>query len=167
MPQPARRRRLAVTALLTGGLVAGCASLPGGEPPRVNVVGIEPLDSQGLELRMAVKLRVQNPNSSAIDYDGVSIRLDLRGSEFATGVSPEAGTVPRFGEALITVPATISALAVLRQAIGFASGDTSKVTLRLRGRLAPAGRLSALGGGVRFESTGEVDLPRAMSNLAP
>lgn len=167
MPPPIRRRLLASTALLAGGLLAGCASWPGGEPLRVNVVGIEPLDSQGLELRMAVKLRLQNPNSSPVDYDGVSLALDLRGREFATGVSPEAGSVPRFGESLLTVPVTVSALAVMRQAIGFASGDTSKLTIRLRGRLAPAGRLAMVRGGVSFESTGEVDLPRSMSNLAP
>src|SRR4051812_21181666 len=40
----------------------GCAGLFGADPLRVSVAGIEPIASQGLEIRFNVKLRVQNPN---------------------------------------------------------------------------------------------------------
>jgi hypothetical protein len=35
--------------------------------------------------------------------------MDVEGKTFATGVADITGTVPRFGEAVITVPVTISA----------------------------------------------------------
>jgi LEA14-like dessication related protein len=144
--------------LMTVLALSGCAALPGREPVKVNLVGIEPLPGQGMELRLAVKLRVQNPNDSAIDYDGVFLDVDVQGSGFASGVSDEKGTIGRFGDEVITVPVSVSAGAVLRQALGFASGGApSKVSYSMRGKIG-----SSLLGAVRFQSNGQVDLPAGM-----
>jgi LEA14-like dessication related protein len=139
--------------LAAGSLLAGCAGLTLREPIQVNLVGIEPLPGEGMEIRLAVKLRVQNPNDVALDFDGVSIALDLRGSSFATGVSAERGSVPRFGETVITVPVSVSALAAFRQFVGLATKDKPAADYALRGRLSSTGL-----GGLRFESKGVVDL---------
>lgn len=136
-----------------GGLLAGCAGLGLGEPVRVNLVGISPLPGQGMEVRMAVKLRVQNPNDAAFDFDGVALTLDLRGTPFATGVSSERGNVPRFGETVITVPMSVSALAAVRQFIGLATKERQAADYALRGQLSGSGF-----GGMRFESKGQIDL---------
>src|SRR4249920_1933655 len=88
----------------------GCANLGLNNPVQVIVVGIDPLPGEGMEMRMAVKLRVQNPNDAALDFDGISMALEVRGSTFASGVSDARGSVPRFGETVITVPVSISAL---------------------------------------------------------
>lgn len=133
---------------------SGCASLLGHEPVRVNVVGVEPLRGEGLEARLALKLRVVNPNDAAIAYDGLSVNLDVRGQHFASGVSNEKGEVPRFGEALITVPVSVSALSLVRQAMEMARGGGSRIDYVLTGRLAGTA-LGSLG----FSSRGEVDLP--------
>jgi hypothetical protein len=87
--------------------LAGCAGLGVREPVNVSVVGMEPLPGQGMEGRFLVKLRVQNPNDRPIDYDGVSLELDLRGSRLATGFSDERWTVPRFGETFVQVPVSV------------------------------------------------------------
>ncbi len=138
--------------------LTGCASLTGAEAVRVNVVGLEPLPGELMEARMAVKLRVQNPGDTAVDYDGISVELDVRGNSFASGVSPEKGSIPRFGEVLISVPVSVSALAVLRQVAGVASGNSSnRIEYALRGRLAGSGF-----GGVRFSSNGEIELPKGL-----
>jgi len=52
-------------------LMAACATM--GDPIKVQVVGLEPLQGQGMELRFAAKLRVQNPNEAPIDYDGIAV----------------------------------------------------------------------------------------------
>jgi LEA14-like dessication related protein len=133
----------------------GCAGLLNRDDMRVNVAGIEPLEGQGLEMRFAVKLRVQNPNDAPIDFDGVALDLDVNGRAFASGVSDQRGSVPRFGETLVTVPVTVSALSVARQALGFASGDAvSRVSYVVRGRLA-----GGLFGGARFSGDGVIDFP--------
>ena len=136
-------------------MLAGCASLAYREPVRINVVGLEPIPGEGMEMRFKVKLRVQNPNETAIDFDGLALDLDLNGRPFATGVSDGAGSVPRFGETLIEIPVSVSAIAVVRQALGVIEGDgKAEVPYALRGRLA-----GGLLGGMRFSDSGTLKLP--------
>ena len=138
-------------------LVVACAALETRDPLQVTVAGIEPLQGQGMELRMLVKLRVQNPNDAAIDFNGVSVKIDVQGKTFATGVSDEAGSVPRFGETVISVPVTSSAMRMVGQALGMMeSKGTGKVTYALTGKLNGSGF-----GSVRFESSGDLQLPAA------
>lgn len=141
--------------------LVGCASLVQREPVRINVVGLEPLPGQGMEMRFAVKLRVQNPNDTAIDFDGLALELDLNDKPFATGVSDQRGNVPRFGEAVINIPVTVSAVAVVRQALGVMDGKAvDTVPYSLRGRLA-----GGLLGGVRFSDKGALSLPDGLKSL--
>ena len=76
----------------------------------MTVAGIEPLQGEGIELRLLTKLRVQNPNDAPIDYRGVYVKIELQGKTFATGVTDATGTVPAFGESVIEVPVTASAM---------------------------------------------------------
>lgn len=150
-----RRIALVLPLALLAMLSVGCTGLQGRQPIDVVVAGIEPLQGAGLELRLLVKLRVQNPNDAPIDYNGVSIRMDVQGKRFATGVSDAAGTVPRFGEAIVEVPVSISLFRIARQAVGVMSSEYhGKLAYDMSGRLAgPAFR------SVRFRSTGELTLP--------
>lgn len=148
--------RTALLMLLALGLAA-CASLLPGEPPRVDVVGVEPLAGQGMEMRMLVKLRVINPNDTAIEYDGVLVDMAVRGKRFASGVSNERGSIPRYGEALLTVPVTVPALALLRQAYGFALDDRSPITYAITGKLS-----GPQWSNLRFGSEGEFYLPAGL-----
>jgi LEA14-like dessication related protein len=146
------RRRLLLAAVA---LFAGCAGLALQEPLNVNLVGLEPIEGQGMEARFAATVRVQNPNETPIDFNGVSITLDVRGERFATGVSDASGTVPRFGETVITIPVSVPAAAVVRQVLGFATGgDRGRVDYRVRGRLS-----SPSLGSHAFDSRGELRLP--------
>lgn len=154
---PARRVALLVLPALAALLLApGCASLVRRDPVRINVVGVDPLPGQGMEVRMAVKLRLQNPGDSAVEFDGVALELDVNDKLFATGVSDIKGSVPRFGETVIAVPVSVSALAVLRQALGVIEhGAAAEVPYVLRGRFG-GGML----GGLRFSDSGELGLPQ-------
>ena len=150
--------RWVVAALVALGL-AGCAGLPAGDPLQVTVAGVEPLQGEGMELRMMVKLRVQNPNDAQVDYDGAYVRLTVQDKTFATGVSDARGTVPRFGETVVAVPVTVSMLNVMRQVIGAIDAGTAppdKVRYSLDGKLHGSGFSS-----LRFKSQGELTLPRA------
>jgi LEA14-like dessication related protein len=142
---------LASGVLMTG----GCASLQRSEAIDVIMVGVEPLQGQGLELRMLVKLRIQNPNDSALDFNGVSVQMDVQGKRFATGVSDAAGSVPRFGETVVSIPVSISVFRIARQAIGVMTNEyRGKLAYELTGRLAGPAFNS-----VRFSSKGEFTLP--------
>ena len=158
-----RRHSLRLLALSAGTLaLTGCANLLEQEAVRVNVVGLEPMPGELMEARLALKLRVQNPTESTLNYDGISVELDLRGNSFASGVSNEKGSIARFSETLITVPVSVSAFAVLRQVAGLATGNglsgVSRIEYALRGRLAGSG----LGGGMRFNASGEIEVPKSL-----
>ena len=144
--------------LLAAALLAlpGCASLSHNDPLQVTVAGIEglPGEGEGMEVRMLVKLRVQNPNDAAIQYDGVYLKLDVLDKTFASGVSGEGGTVPGFGEAVIGVPVTVSVLRMVRQVAGLLDGQpVEKVTYQMSGKL-DGGAFSTR----RFSARGEFDL---------
>lgn len=156
-------RRLGLLGLVLVALLqSACAGLALRDPLNVDVAGIEQLAGQGMEGRFLVKLRVQNPNELPIEYDGIYLELDVRGTRLATGVSNERGTVARFGESVIAVPVSVPVSALVRQALGFATGDRSKVDYRLRGKLAGPDF-----GGVRFESAGEIALPPGLAGTRP
>jgi LEA14-like dessication related protein len=152
-----RRHALLAFAAVCAG---GCASV-NHDPVQVQVVDIDAMEGEGMEARFLCKLRVQNPNDSPIDYDGIYVDLQVRGSSFATGVSDERGTVPRFGEVVVAVPVSVSAFRVARQAVGMfmaSAGERSKVDYVLKGKISGPGWSA-----VRFESKGELDLPAMMA----
>lgn len=150
------RRLIPIIALAVALLVsAGCASLQGRDPLQVTVAGIEPLQGQGLELRMLVKLRVQNPNDAPVDYNGVAVEMNVQGKTFATGVSDARGNVPRFGEAIISIPVTVSAFRMARQAVDIMrGGGAGTINYEMKGKLSGSAFNS-----MRFRTQGEFDLP--------
>jgi hypothetical protein len=151
-----RSARLLAAGLLAVVTLGGCAEWLGHDPLRVSVAGIEPLDSLGMEMRFNLKLRIQNPNEDALNFDGVSVDLQLNGRAFASGVSDQHGTVPRYGETVVSVPLTVPAFTALRQAFSLAGSDTppGQYPYILRGRLA-----GGLTGGTRFLDQGVLSLP--------
>lgn len=137
-------------------VIVGCAALPNRDPLSIGVAGIEPLPGEGLELRLAVTVRIQNPNDVPVEYTGAALSLDLNGRNLARGVTPIVGTVPRYGETVFTVPVTISAFDMMRQVLGFIDADAQgEVRYRVRGKLE-----AGLFGSRRFSDAGTVALPR-------
>jgi LEA14-like dessication related protein len=139
--------------------LVGCANLPHTDPPNVTLVGIDPSEGEGLEARMQLTLRVQNPNSAPIEYNGIYLELDVLNKSLASGVSNESGTVPPFGEAVIHMPMTVSILGIVGGAMSVLSGKpTDKITYALRGKFN-----TITYGELRFKSQGELTLPTSQS----
>ncbi|MCU7251351.1 LEA type 2 family protein [Pseudomonas koreensis] len=151
-----RRIQAVILSLLLLSLSA-CALFPNRDPVNINVVGLEPLSSQDLEVRFAIKLRVQNPNETPIDYNGIALDLEVNGRPLASGVSDQSGSIPRFSETIVSVPVSISAFSVLRQTLGLSQTQTlDNLPYVLRGKLA-----GGVFGTMRFTDTGKLSLPRA------
>jgi LEA14-like dessication related protein len=142
---------------LFASLLAGCATLPNADPLTIDVVGIEPVPSEDLELRLAVTIRIQNPNDAPVEYTGAALSLDLNGRNLASGVTPTVGVVPRYGETTFVVPVTISAFDMVRQVFGFVEADArGEVRYRVRGKLE-----GGLFGSRRFVDEGTLQLPQS------
>ncbi|MGL5995980.1 MAG: LEA type 2 family protein [Pseudomonas proteolytica] len=153
------RRLIGLTLALVLLSLSACALFPDRDALHINVVGIEPLQSQDLEVRFAVKLRVQNPNETAINYNGVALDLEVNGRPLAAGVSDQQGSIPRFSETVLTVPVSVSAFSVLRQTLGLSQTQSlNNLPYVLRGKLA-----GGLFGTVRFVDRGTLDLPNTVT----
>ena len=138
-------------------VLAACSALPNRDPLNIDVAGIEPLPGEGLELRLAVRVRIQNPNDTDIEYSGAALNLDLNGRKLASGVSAAMGTVPRYGEAVLEIPVTISALSMARQVLGFVNNnaqDQREVKYTVHGKLE-----GGMFGTRRFTDDGTFELP--------
>lgn len=156
-PATALLRLLLVGLLLN---LSACALFTPRDALNVQVAGIEPLTGEGLELRMLVKLRVQNPNDFALDYNGVALELEVNGRRLASGVSDQQGSVPRFGESVLQVPMTVSAFSAARQALGLAERfGEDQLPYVLRGKLA-----GGVFGTQRFVEKGTLEFPGAELN---
>ena len=139
--------------------LSACALFPNRDPVNINVVGIEPLQGQDMEVRFALKIRVQNPNETPIDYNGVALDLEVNGQPLASGVSDQSGSIPRFSETVLTVPVSVSAFSVLRQTLGLSQTQTlNNLPYVLRGKLA-----AGLFGTMRFVDSGKLRLPGTTS----
>lgn len=140
-------------SLLLG--LAACSTLSPRDPLRIQLVDIEPLPGAGLELRLAIKLRVQNPNEQPIDFDGVALALKVNQQPLLSGVSNQRGQIPRYGEIILQVPVSLSAYAALRQAWGAAGYQDGKgLPYELNGKLA-----GGLFGTWRFNDRGTLNWP--------
>jgi len=91
----------------------------------------------------------------------VSLDLELNGKPFASGVSDQSGTVPRFGETIVNVPLTVPAFAAVRQAFAFAgAAQSGQVPYILRGKLA-----GGPFGTARFVDQGMLSLPMSGAGM--
>lgn len=155
--------RAIASLVLLASLLAGCSALPNRDPLNIDVAGIEPLPGEGLELRLTVRVRIQNPNDTAIDYSGAALDLDLNGRKLASGVADVMGTVPRYGEAVLEIPVTVSALNMARQALGFMNAEGQRdVKYEVRGKLE-----GGIFGTRRFSAEGTFDLPASRQPAQP
>jgi LEA14-like dessication related protein len=117
-------RLLVVLALV---FAAGCSTLGRGVqvvPPEVRIVDLEMLESSIFEQRFRVTLRVGNPNDFELPLDGVRFALELNEHPFARGYTAHGVTVPRLGDATLTVDATTSTFDLIRQALNAPGRET-------------------------------------------
>jgi LEA14-like dessication related protein len=155
--------RAKTSLVLFSFIVAGCSTLPNRDPLNIDVAGIEPLQGEGLELRLSVRVRIQNPNDTAIVYSGAALDLDLNGRKLARGVADVMGTVPRYGEVVLDIPVTISALSMARQALGFMNAEGQRdVKYSVRGKLE-----GGVFGTRRFSDEGTFDIPASHQPAQP
>ncbi len=119
----AAARWVALPLLLV--FVAACTST-GPIPPQVRITDLRLIDSGVFEQRFQIDLRIGNPNDFALPLDGLTFDLDVNGADFASGFSNETVTVPRLGEAVLSVTASTTVLDLVQQMVLLAErGDLS------------------------------------------
>jgi LEA14-like dessication related protein len=134
-------RRLKIAGLVSAVVMGGCASwFMKGEPPDVLITNVTPLESSAFEQRLQVDLRIRNPNEFDLHVTGIDFTLDLNGKRLARGLSNKELTVPRLGDAVLTVQTGASTFEIVRQVLSMSqkqelSYDISGVLYSQDGRL--------------------------------
>ena len=101
-------------------LLPGCASwFAAGERPEVLVTNITPLEATAFEQRLQVDLRIRNPNNFDLQVTGIDFTLSLNGKRLARGLSSQEATVPRLGDAVVSVQTSTSTFDLVRQVLTF------------------------------------------------
>ncbi|MDH4153124.1 MAG: LEA type 2 family protein [Nitrospira sp.] len=132
-------------------LFPSCASwLIKGEPPEVLVTNVTPLDATLFEQRLRVDLRVRNPNDFDYHLTGIDFTLNLNGKRLARGLGSKDVTIPRLGDAVMTIDTTTSTLDIVRQLLEFS--QKQDLTYDIKGVLhSKAGRLPFTNAGTLVE----------------
>jgi LEA14-like dessication related protein len=149
-----RRPTLITATLFAVLLLGGCFGM-GLQPPTVSVAGIEMIEAGLFEQRLAIKLRVLNPNNVEIPINGLSFEVELNGEPFAKGVSDKAIKVPRMGEAVLDVTAVTGLSVLIRQIQGLSRGNIDALSYRIKGRLMTGSSI-----GLNFDERGKLEMPK-------
>ena len=148
------RRCLRAVCVTLALLLAGCAGLGTySEAPRVSLVSIQPRELGVLEQRYGLRLRILNPNDTALPLEGMSYSLQINDREFAYGVSRQPVSIPAYGEALLEVDVVSNLLGVLQQLQEANTGKRESLKYRLTGSLSLENRLGKL----PFDYRGELN----------
>lgn len=124
--------------LVLGALViGGCSSRreSGYETPSVLLTSIGLMPSDGRAPRVAIGLRVINPNRTPLKMRGLSYTVELEGQRMLTGVTSRLADVPPYSESEIEVNSAIDLLSSARffnQLVSDATRDRMRYNLRAR-----------------------------------
>ncbi len=146
---------LAATALVA---ISGCESLGQKvETPKLSLVSINLLSAGLLEQRYGVMLRVENPNPISLPIEGVSYELKLAGDTFATGVTPDPFSVPKYGETEFQIEVRTNLLKSAKYLVDWYRGGNDALDYELGGRLQVD---LPFVGAVPFSESGSISLTR-------
>jgi LEA14-like dessication related protein len=151
MMSPMRLHRASLFLFAVALLFPGCASwFIKGEPPEVLVTNVTPLDATLFEQRLRVDLRVRNPNDFDYHVTGIDFTLNLNGKRLARGLGSKEVTIPRLGDAVMTIDTTTSTLDIVRQLLEFS--QKQDLTYDIKGVLhSTDGRLPFTNAGMLVE----------------
>ncbi len=134
---------------------AACSTLPRDiEPPQMNIVNIAPKEISLFEQRYDVQLRILNPNDADLGIKGLRFDIELNDQQFASGMSGQQVTVPRFGSEVVNVEVTSGLSSLVRQVEQMNKTGMNKVRYRIKGTafVESPGNYKA-----PFDEKGEID----------
>ncbi|ADJ28328.1 LEA type 2 family protein [Nitrosococcus watsonii] len=96
-------------------LLTACATLSSYERPRVYLTDLQFREASMLAQHFLLRLRIDNPNDSALSIDGMEVSLNLNGHPLAQGVSSQSFSVPRFGSTETEMRVTTTFISLVQQ----------------------------------------------------
>ena len=134
----------------------GCAALfETMERPRINIANVVPRDIKLFEQVFDLELRIQNPNDTPLEVNGLAFELELNDKRFATGVSNQSLVIDRLSSDVIHVQAITTLVGFLRQVAEYQQTKDPRVTYRIKGSIYSG----SAGTKLHFDDSGEIKIP--------
>lgn len=101
--------------LMLACLLGACANLtPGYEQPTVTLSSFKAIPSEGMVPAFEIGLRIINPNSTALNLDGIVYTVSLQGYELVKGVGKDFPVIEAYSEGTVNLTASANLLAGIR-----------------------------------------------------
>ena len=139
-------------------ILSGCASLSVPfDAPDVKLVSVKLLPSDSMEQRLAIGLRIDNPNAMALNLVGMKYSLRLDGYDLISGVSNDIPAIESYSGTSVEVVATVDWINGLRLLQWLIAHPDSSVRYELDAKLDPGLLLPAF----HVTERGMIDLAQA------
>ena len=144
-----------IAALAFAVLLSACATMsPDYEEPTVTLSSFRAIPSEGMVPAFEIGLRIINPNSQALNLDGIVYTVSLQGYELVKGVGKDFPVIEGYSEGEVKLTATANLLAGIRFVGDMMQSEGGPVEYEFKAKLD----LGGLHPSIKVRETGEINL---------
>ena len=148
-----KTHRLVTLALTV--ILSACATLsPDYEEPTVTLSSFKAIPSEGMVPSFEIGLRIINPNSQALNLDGIVYTVSLQGYELVKGVGKDFPVIEGYSEGNVKLTAAANLLAGIRFVGDMMQSERGPVEYEFKAKLD----LGGLYPSIKVRETGEINL---------
>jgi LEA14-like dessication related protein len=144
-----------LTILLLSMALASCATLdPNYEEPTVTLSSFKALPSEGMVPAFEIGLRIINPNTQALNLEGIVYTVSLEGYELVKGVGKDFPVIEGYSEGEVKLTASANLLAGVRFVTNLMQEQRDTFEYEFKAKLD----LGGLYPSIRVKEKGNIDL---------
>jgi LEA14-like dessication related protein len=148
-----KTHRIIALALTT--ILSACATMaPDYEEPTVTLSSFKAIPSEGMVPAFEIGLRIINPNSQALNLDGIVYTVSLQGYELVKGVGKDFPVIEGYSEGEVKLTASANLLAGIRFVGDMMQSKGGPVEYEFKAKLD----LGGLYPSIKVRETGEINL---------
>ena len=147
-----------ISIILLALLLGSCATLsPDYEEPTVTLSSFRALPSEGMVPAFEIGLRIINPNSQALNLDGIVYTISLEGYELVKGVGKDFPVIEGYSEGEVTLTASANLLAGIRFVGDMMNAGSESLAYEFKAKLDLGGIYPS----IRVSESGEITLGKS------
>lgn len=150
------RVMVSIIGLWIFSLLSGCAGItnPDFEQPVVSLSSFRMVPQQTVGPKFEIGLHIINPNRQALSFEGIFYTVTIEGYDVLAGVSNDLPTVDPYGEADITLEASVDLVKSIRLISSLMQQPRDRFKYSFKAKLDPGG----LNPRITIQEDGEFDL---------
>ncbi len=148
-------KTIRIAFLILAAALSACASMsPGYEEPTVTLSSFKALPSEGMVPAFEIGLRIINPNSQALNLDGIVYTISLEGYELVKGVGKDFPVIEGYSEGEVSLTAAANLLAGIRFVGDMMQSQRNSMEYEFKAKLD----LGGLYPSIKVREVGEINL---------